>query len=383
MILLVPKLSLGTRVAGRAEGAFELGGSFPYNLPRPNPFQETPMITPRDRVAMALRHEQPDIVPYHLSFTIPIEEKLRAHFGTEDLDSLIGNHAAMTSAKPPDAWTEFEPGLWRDEFGVVWDRTIDQDIGTVANCCLPEPSLDGYKFPDPHDPRRYQHYPEFCRRYPDRFKLSDIGFSLFERAWTLRGMENLMMDMYLHPDFVEELLDAILDLNLVILSHSLKFPIDGARFGDDWGSQRGVLMGPDLWRRFLKPRLAKQYAAAHAAGKPVFIHSCGAVSALFDDLIEIGVDCFNPFQPEVMDVYAMKRRYGGRLSFFGGVSTQRTLPFSKPDEVRAEADRLMREVGRSGGYILAPAHDVPKDVPLENLLALIEAVRDQDGSRSR
>ncbi len=334
-------------------------------------------MTPKERVAMALDHREPDIVPYHITLTIPVRERLGEHTGRDDLDAFIGNHLALYEPLPPDAWVEVEPELWRDQFGVVWDRSVDKDIGNVANCCLPEPTLEGYQLPDPHDVRRYAGYAEFCGAHAERFVLNEIGFSLFERAWTLRGMENLMMDMHLHPDFVEELLDAICEFNLAILRHALEFPIDGCRFGDDWGTQLGVMMGPALWRRFLKPRLARQYALVHEHGRRVFIHSCGAVSELFDDLIEIGVDCFNPFQPEVMDVYEMKRRYGNRLSFYGGLSTQKTLPFGGPDEVRAATRRLMREIGRDGGYILAPAHDVPKDVPLANVLALIEAVQEQ------
>ena len=334
-------------------------------------------MTRRERVAMALDHQQPDAVPYDIGFTAPLREKVCEHYGTHDIGGLIGNHLACISATTPDAWTEVEPCMWRDEFGVIWDRTIDSDIGNVANCVLPEPTLDGYEFPDPHDPRRTERYGQFCRDHADVYTLTDIGFSLFERAWTLRGMANLLMDMHLHPDFVEELLDAILAYNLAIMGHTLTFPVDGARFGDDWGTQRGVMMGAKLWRRFLKPRLARQYAMAHEHGKRVCIHCCGAVAELFDDLIEIGVDCFNPFQPEVMDVYEMKRRYGDRISFYGGVSTQRTLPFDTPDGVRAEARRLMEQVGRDGGYILAPAHATPKDTPLENIVALIETCREQ------
>jgi len=334
-------------------------------------------MTRRERVTMALDHQQPDIVPYHITFTIPILEKVRDHYGVGDIDELIGNHLAILPALAPDAWTEVEPNMWRDEFGVVWDRTIDKDIGTPANRCLPEPTLDRYTFPDPHDPRRYERHEQWCRDHAECFKFSEIGFSLFERAWTLRGMENLLMDMRLYPDFVEELLDRILDYNLAILRHALEFPFDGCRFGDDWGTQRGVMMGPELWRRFLKPRLAKQYALVHEHGRRVLIHCCGAVAELFDDLIEIGVDCFNPFQPEVMDVYEMKRRYGDRMTFFGGLSTQRTLPFESPDGIRSEVRRLMGECGRGGGYILAPAHDVPKDVPVDNVVALIETCREQ------
>jgi uroporphyrinogen decarboxylase len=206
-------------------------------------------MTRRDRVAMAIRHQQPEIVPYHITFTIPILKTVREHFGVEDVDDLIGNHLACTAARPPDAWVEIEPGMWRDEFGVV---------------------------------------------------------------------------------------------------------------------------------------------LAHEHGRPVFIHSCGAVAELFDDLIEIGVDCFNPFQPEAMDVYAMKRRYGDRISFYGGLSTQRTLPFASPSEVvgraylHAESSGAGMGVPRAGMHALrnlaAPAHDVPKDVPLENLVALVETCRDQASS---
>jgi uroporphyrinogen decarboxylase len=176
---------------------------------------------------------------------------------------------------------------------------------------------------------------------------------------------------------VDELLDAILEFQLGIVRAGSRLPIDAVYCGDDYGQQRGMLISPHLWRRFLKPRLARLYQAAHDAGKWVFIHCCGNILEILPDLIEIGVDCFNPFQPEVMDVYEMKRMYGDRLSFNGGVSTQRTLPYGTPEEVKAEARRLMAEVGKNGGYILSPAHAIPGDAQPENIMALIEAVHEQ------
>jgi uroporphyrinogen decarboxylase len=115
-----------------------------------------------------------------------------------------------------------------------------------------------------------------------------------------------------------------------------------------------------------------------AAGKYVFIHSCGDVDELFDDLIAIGVNCFNPFQPEVMDIYSLMGKYRRRLTFHGGLSTQRVLPYGSVDDVRRETMRLL-ESGSEGSYIFAPAHDVEGDVPLENMLAFIEVIQSQPG----
>jgi len=261
---------------------------------------------------------------------------------------------------------------------VVWDRSIDKDIGNVEGCVLPEPTLAGYEFPDPLDRRFFAEIPGRIERFPDRFRVFQIGFSLYERAWTLRGMENLLMDFHDHADFVRRLLDRIADYNIAQVREALKYDIDAIYFGDDWGQQHGLQMGPHTWRRFIYPVLRRMYRVARDAGKYVMIHSCGDVDELFDELIAIGLSCFNPFQPEVMDVYSLLPRYRGRLAFYGGMSTQRTLPFGTASEVRAEAERLLA-LGRDGGYIFAPAHDIEGDVPLENMLAILEVLQRQPG----
>jgi uroporphyrinogen decarboxylase len=120
------------------------------------------------------------------------------------------------------------------------------------------------------------------------------------------------------------------------------------------------------------------YSVVREAGKYIYIHSCGKVDELFDDLIPIGLNCFNPFQPEVMDVFDLMSRYRCRLAFHGGLSTQRTLPYGSVRDVKAETARLL-EAGRPGGYIFAPAHAVEGDVPLENMLAFIEILHAQSG----
>jgi uroporphyrinogen decarboxylase len=190
-------------------------------------------------------------------------------------------------------------------------------------------------------------------------------------------MEEILMAMAAGDPFADELLDGIMAFNEAVLRRALTFDVDGVRFGDDWGQQRGLIMGPVLWRNYIKPRIRKLYAIVRAAGRTVFIHRCGKVDEIMPDLVECGVDVFNPFQPEVMDVTEIKRRYSRDLTFFGGISTQKTLPYGTVTEVRDEVRRLIDTIGRDGGYIAAPAHDIPRDARPENVAALLDVLRNQ------
>ena len=333
--------------------------------------------TKREVVRTVLEGGRPPYVPWSFGFTHEAHDTLVAHYGTHDLEPILHNHL-LALGNPVGFFADIGDGCVRDVFGVTWDRSVDKDIGIVRGRVLPEPTLADYAFPDPGDPRFFDPIPEALARYGDRFRVFNIGFSLYERAWTLRGMQNLLMDFLEHPAFVHELLGAIADYNVAQVRKAVEFDIDAVYFGDDWGQQQGLQMGPGLWRAFIKPQLARMYGAVRDAGKFVIIHSCGDVDELFDDLIGIGLHCFNPFQPEVMDVEALLRRYRGRLAFHGGLSTQRTLPYGTPDDVRAETRRLL-DLGRGGGYIFSPAHDVEGDVPLDNMLAFIDIVQAQPG----
>ncbi len=334
-------------------------------------------MTKRDVIHQVLAHQRPPYVPWSFSFTIEAREKLERHYGTTDLDTALHNHLVW-AGNPAGSFTDLGQDKVRDAFGVVWDRSVDKDIGVVLNPQLPEPDLSSYQFPDPCGGIFFDGVKEMLAEHPDCFRVFPIGFSLYERAWTLRGMENLMMDFIENPDFVRSLLRAIADFNLAQVQHALSYDIDAVYFGDDWGQQQGLQMGPGLWREFILPELKRMYGAVRAAGKKVFIHSCGDVDELFDDLIEAGVNCFNPFQPEVMNVAVLMQNYHGRLAFHGGLSTQRTLPYGTTEDVRAETRRLL-ELGRKGGYILSPAHAVEGDVPLANMLAFIDEALHQPG----
>lgn len=331
-------------------------------------------MTNRERVLAAISHRQPDKTPYMITFTQKARHAMTAYCGDDAFTREIDNCFHMVYALPGGRARWVNADVWEDEFGVRWDKSLDKDIGNVCNAVVSSRSLDGIAFPNPAGPGRFDWLANACTEAAGRFVSFNIGFSLFERAWLLRGgIAEFLVDMLEAPGFVDDLLDRICDYNMALISQACKYPIDGIHFGDDWGMQQGLLMSPRLWERFLMPRLARQYAAAKQQGNAVSIHCCGKIDELLPRLIEIGVDCFNPFQPEVMDVYALKHQFRGRLAFWGGLSTQRLLPYGSPAEVRREVRRLVAEVGEGGGFILGPAHDIPGDARPENVLAMIDA----------
>jgi uroporphyrinogen decarboxylase len=349
-------------------------------------------MTPRERVQKAVSHRQPDRVPWDLHLTRPALEKVAVAYKNPRLkdpgyfDRWVGNHCVLAEPNAKGLFhgleEQIKPGLWRDGWGVIWDTRGmygEGEWGRPVNRILNEPTLAHYTFPAPPKPEAFTHYPRFIENNREFFIIALEGH-LFEVAWALRGMEDFLIDMVENPDFVDNLLDGITEYYLAVIDESVKYDIDAFTFGEDWGSQdKGLIMGPHYWRKYIKPRMARMFSQIRQAGKIVHLHSDGDISLIFEDLIEIGLDVYNPFQPEIMDVFEMKKKYGDRLCFHGGVGVQSVLPYGTPDDVRKNVQRLLKAVGDGGGYILAQAHPdgILGDAPVENIIALIETVRKQ------
>ncbi len=335
----------------------------------------------KEWVRKTVSFEEVHPTPYWLTFTPGAAKRLREHLKVDDLDGFIGNYVAatLTNCCHGVVPANLQGDTWRDDFGVVW-KGAGVDRGAPAESPLANAaSLRGYAFPDPDDPRRFDDLETFVRQNEDVYVYVSIDFGLlFERAWYLRGMEQLLMDFHMNPAFVEELLDRLVDYYLRSIEIISEFRgIDSVYLVDDYGIQGGLAFSPDMWRRFFKPRLATIVQAVKAHGFVPHLHSCGNVSDLVGDFIEIGIRILDPLQPEAMDVRHIKERFGDRLALMGGFSAQRVIPRGTAAEVRRHVRDRLAFLGKGGGYIASNAIPLQTDVPLENLLALIDALKSQ------
>lgn len=349
-------------------------------------------MRPRERVIAALRRQGPDRTPKFAEFTPAIEQGLKRLTGAEDLAAHFGletRYVRYPFGRRPGRgelapWyreedlRRLEQGAFFDDFGVLnlpgstfhFTRMLHPLEGERT-----EADLGRFPFPAPatEEGRRLLQRQVAAWQARDLF-VGGFAVQIFEPAWYLRGMEALLEDLLTGSPRADLLLEAVTEVGCAMARDFAAAGVDMLLTGDDVAMQKSMILAPDLWRRTLKPLLARVIRAAREVKPDIFIfyHSDGRMEPIIANLVEIGVDVLNPVQPECLDPAEIKRQWGDRLSFWGTIGTQTTLPFGTPEEVRRVVRERIATVGRGGGLVLAPTHVIEPDVPLANILAFFE-----------
>ncbi|MBM3214180.1 hypothetical protein FJZ36_04615 [Candidatus Poribacteria bacterium] len=336
-------------------------------------------MTSRERQLAAIRHEIPDRIP---ADAIAIENvpAIAAHLGVEPgaaverlgLDGRIVSAPYVGVVKPPE-----------DGFGFTeWGTPSTGDYGAWRNNPLASAAsiadIERHPVPNPDD-YDYSRSAEVARSIGDsRAVRGPYWKPLFCQVCDLFGMEEAMARMLHEPALFEAALERVFEHIAGFCERILDACGDDMPIlclGDDFATQRGLMISPSHWRRFLKPRFAKLFDIGKRRGKLVWFHSCGDISAILPDLIEIGADLWETVQLHTLPMTPerLKREYGADIAFFGGINTQ-NLPFTTPERVADEVRRCIDVLGTQGGYICGPDHHIKPDVPPENALALFDAI---------
>lgn len=310
------------------------------------------MVVSRELVKAAIQHKETAKVPYAIYFT------------KDGIETLERNINPMTAYQYTDNdvirvlspwWDWFDPDL-------VWQ---------ALDCPGGVPYIKGYG-----DYANFFNSLKQLRDNTDKYILVAIYAAHWEKAHNLRGFENFIFDIGMHTSTAKRILNRIIDINMAMLETYIASPeIDGVLLGSDWGSQVDLLISPECWLDLIRPGEQKMYDLIHAYGKDLWVHSCGNILKIIPALIEMGVDVLNPVQPEAMDIYMLKERFGDMITFWGGLSTQQLLPFGTPQEIEQEARKVLDKMSEGGGYIFSPAQEIQGDVPAENIKKLIDVAK--------
>jgi len=354
----------------------------------------------RDRVALALAHEEADRCPMQISFTPEfakrLEQEIRGKMGkshnphgggnTYELEQYLDEDLLLTSVGWANNYYQTcEPGEeYVDEWGVGWkaipyETRFGPGIYTefISHPLAHEKALETYMPPNPDDPGLYHDAERLIKEHGEEYWIVGVTVTtIWETAWALRGLERMMMDLVENPEFAGRVLDIPYNYHLSAAKRLVEMGVDMVWLGDDIGSQQGMIMSPDMWRATLKPRMATLIRTLKEInpGVKVAYHSCGSVAAVVGDLVEIGVDVLNPIQPACLNLEHLKEAYGEKLCFWGSIDEQQTLPFGSPEDVRREVESRIRVLGAHGGLILGPTHHVQLDTPMENFRAMVDAI---------
>ena len=331
-------------------------------------------MTPGEIVRAQIGHRETTAVPYTLAFEEGVDACIDEHYNGNSWRDRVIPYMKQCGGVASAPREDLDDSHYRDAFGTVW-RT-DELPSSVVEPGLKVPSFQGYAFPTVDMYVSAEVRDATAQRVAeatDSFTILSSGMCLWS-SWYVRGFETTLMDCVAEEEFYEELLERLTELTLGLVEACADVPADAIMMGDDWGDQRGIMIGPDRWRRFFKPRYARIFQAIHDQGKLAIMHCCGSAAEIMADVVEIGLDVLESVQPEAagMNPYQLKRNWGDRITFWGGLGSQSIIPYGTPDEIRAEVQRLRREMAVGGGYILAPAKPLRSETPAENAIAVVE-----------
>jgi len=374
-------------------------------------------LHPRERVRLALRFQEPDRVPIDLDgwatyFTegayrnllgyLKIEEEpnINDWFLVSGINESILQRFRVDFRRvglgAPDGFRirSYPDESWDDEWGirkrrvahhskragktVFYSEMIDPPLAEAAI-----DDLETYPWPDPEDPGRYRGLAEKAKHLHQMtdyaLVASAIGMGIFEQAQALRGIQKFFEDLLINQEFASRLIDKILRIQLSIMDRYLSIVgpyVEMVETSDDYGMQTGPLISPSLYREMLQPahKRLNRFIKERTDAK-IYLHSCGSIADVLNDLLDAGVDVINPVQPRAkgMDSVQLKSRFGDRVVFHGGVDVQQVLPYGTIEEVREEVRQRITAFAAGGGYICAPAHNIQDDVPPENVIAMFES----------
>jgi len=327
----------------------------------------------RERVIAAIQHKKTDLTPWAFELTSQFTEKYQLEKKNCNVAEDLQSHIMFGTYKKNQWMAE---DIYQDVFGVQWKIGHDGgDIGVVINQIVNEDVVDDYCFPE-LDTAYLDQTLDLMQQDKEHFRMFRLTYAMFERAWSMMGMEKIMMNMVLSPSCVKKLFEKITDYQSRLLDYVLDGDFEGVYFGDDWGQQRGLIMGPPYFKEFIKPGLRILFDKVKSKGKFVLLHSCGDILDVIPDIIDMGCDVYNTVQPEIYDLKKLKETYGSHLTFWGAISNQGLLPVASSDEVYRVSTETIRLLGKGGGYIFSPTHAVTNDIPVQNIEAMLRAVKD-------
>lgn len=294
-------------------------------------------MTPREIVRRTIKFENPE----------RLAMSLREPF-TDDF-----HYAGLVRS------VDYRPKNGVDEWGAVWENIGVCNLGEVKD--FPLKAWDNFsdlKIPNPAEEWRWDGFLDKVKAGGDKYIIV-MGISLYERIHFIRGLENTWIDIYDNRENLEMLLDILKDMSLYMINRYANYNVDGYIFTDDWGLQNSLMISPDHWREIWKPRYAELFSACHANGIDTFLHSCGYIVDILDDLIEIGLDVIQMDQQENMGLDTLSERFKGRITFFNPVDIQQTMAWGTTDQIRAYCNNMFEKLGSTKGGFIAKFYGDP------------------------